>query len=545
MRKALLVFAVLTLLLPAASFAASDEELKIRLDSLTQELQQLKQQMQDTQSAKVEDTDSKAVWPSWLRIEGDYRFRFDSLRGDIHDHYLLIPGSAFGRTSLSTYGTSLPVFVGGTASNIIGGQKVKNESLLLNRFGLNVIANPVEDVWVRARLAMYKVWGHESMGPVQGSYFADRANGPFDGSVTHVPQDNTLRVDYAYATWSNIGDVPAWLSIGRRPSTGGPPTYIRQNSERLSTTAGVQGLLVDYAFDGLTIGYAPDIAPLPGAFTKFCYGKGFDSGYKTDTATLKDVNFAGLAVVPYSTDDLHLELQANKGYDIFDNMPDSGVRANLGDITWFGALAMGKLDKLGPGTLNLFASAALSRTDAGKDMFTFAVDGNGDGDITDVGTFDNPGTGAGLLYDDNPMTAGSDAENHTGSAVYVGARYDIESTGTKIGAEYNYGSKYWIGMVPAGDDMWTSKLGTRGDVYEVYIIQELNKKPVAKRGKVFFRLGYQYYKFDYTGSNSWVGEPKSISDLKASASDFAAGNAQMFMPLEKAQDIYATIDVQF
>ena len=92
---------------------------------------------------------------------------------------------------------------------------------------------------------------------------------------------------------------------------------------------------------------------------------------------------------------------------------------------------------------------------------------------------------------------------------------------------------------PAADDMWTSKLGTRGNVYEAYVIQELNLKPISSYlSKAFFRLGYQYYDFKYTGSNNWVGAP--VKDFKISSH-----NAQMLAPLKNAQDIYATFEVQF
>ena len=83
-------------------------------------------------------------------------------------------------------------------------------------------------------------------------------------------------------------------------------------------------------------------------------------------------------------------------------------------------------------------------------------------------------------------------KSYTGEAIYLGGRYDINSTGTKLGLEYNHGSKNWITFTPASDDMWTSKLAARGNVYEAYIIQGLNKKPIARRGNAFFRLGYQY-----------------------------------------------------
>jgi hypothetical protein len=468
---------------------------------------------------------------NWLEIGGDYRFRYDSLRGDVHEHYILIPARMMPNYYSSNYylyevRNGMPVFVMGTDKNPVDGYTAKNDSLLTNRFGLNLRAKALEDVTVKARLLMYKVWGHETEGPVQGQYFADRAMGVFDGSIGHVPKSANLIVDYAYATWSNIADAPVWFSVGRRPSTGGVPTNLRQNVEKTGS-AGVPGFLIDYAFDGMTLGVAPDIEALPGAYAKLCYGKGYDSGFKTDRPgdnTPKDVNMFGINVVPYDTDNLHIELQWNRAFDIFDNMPDSGVRTNLGDIDQYGALVMGKV----LGNLNLFIAGALSQTHPNDNLFTFAIDGDANG------TIDMP-AGAGLLYN-----AGN-KKSHTGNLIYLGARYDIPTTGTKIGAEYNRGSKYWVAFAPAGDDIWTSKLGTRGSVYEVYVIQELKNKPISKRGKAFFRLGYQYYDFEYTGSNSWIGEPVKISDL----SKTNPMTVQMFSPLDKAHDIYLTFDVQF
>lgn len=546
--KVLVFLLSLSLLLPVSVFAASQEELMQKIDALSKELQKLKQQMEDlkTQEArkeeritKVEEKAAQATGQSWLELGGDYRFRFDSLRGKVHDYvqYTGQPGISFPNYPMP--GLTTTFFATG-----VPGYTAKNDSLLLNRFGLNLKANATEDITVKARLLMYKVWGHETMTPVEGNFFADRAFGPFDGTVTHVPSDNTLRVDYAYATWSNIGGAPIWFSIGRRPSTGGVPSNIRQNTERIGT-AGIPNIMVDYAFDGLTLGVAPDIAALPGAYAKLCYGRGYDSGFKTNGGlfqnSLKDTDFLGINVVPYDTDNLHVELQWQRGWNIF-NAPSDGVNfmgmpmpvsLNMGDISWFGGVIMGKLEKLGPGDLNLFASAAMSKTHPNTNTFQlpfFSISG--------MGTFNG---GFGLLYDDDPNTLEVDKRSHTGSAIYLGGRYDIKATGTKIGLEYNHGTKYWIGMVPAGDDLWTSKLGTRGDVTEVYLIQELNKKPIAKRGKAFVRIGYQYYKFNYTGSNNWVGEPKKISEL--SAGD--PSKTQLFAPLKNAQDIYATFDVIF
>ncbi len=440
---------------------------------------------------------------SWLTIGGDYRFRYDYLKG-----------------SVPTY-LDAGLFTGSPAA--VPAFSVKNDSLMLNRFGMNVKAAALEDVTVKARLLMYKVWGHETSMPIQGSFFADRAFGVNDGTIGHVPSDNALRVDYGYATVSNIFDAPLWISVGRRPSTGGIPSNIRQNREKVGT-GGIPSLMVDYAFDGMTVGYAPDIDALPGAYVKLCYGKGFDSGYQPTTGTtLKDTDFAGLNMAVYATDNLHVELQYQKGWNIFD-APSDGfitlnpatgavtpffVSQNLGDIDWAGGVIMGNL-----GPLNLFLSAAASKTDPNGNRF--------------MGDPMMPG----LLFDIFP-------ERKTGYAGYVGARYDMNRT--KIGVEYNHGTKNWIGMVPAGDDIWTSKLGTRGDVYEIYIIQELRRAAIAPNARAFVRLGYQYYDFEYTGSNFWIGTPKEISKLSITN----PMDAQMLAPVEKAKDLYLTFDVQF
>ncbi len=435
----------------------------------------------------------------WITVGGDFRVRYDSLKGTVHDY-------------ISTDG----------AGNFTAqpGYDVWNNALLLSRFGLNVNARATEHVTVKARMLMYKVWGHETMKPVQGNYFADRTTGPLDGTIGHVPSDNSMRLEQMYATWNNLGGAPVWISAGRRPSTGGVPTNLRQNLEKTGPE-GVAGIMMDYAFDGAALGYSPKIDALPGAYAKISYGKGFDSGYVSAITvtngqfstpnSLKDTDYVGLNIVPFDTNNLHIDLQVQKAFHITNQPSGAPISANVGNIAWWGGVVMGKV-----GDLNLFVSAAQSKTERNEDQVS----------------------GQGLLWDTNHL---DDQTSLVGTAVYFGGRYDIKSTGTKIGAEYNWGSQYWIGMVPAGDDIWTSKLGTRGSVFEVYLIQELNKKPIMKRGMAFCRVGYQYYKFDYTGSNSWMGAPVSISDLSLTNST----NAQVLAPVQDAKDLYVTFDVLF
>jgi len=494
-------FLMAALALPHGIFAA-DEDIQKKVDALSKEVQSLQQQVAQPKEGKKSISD-------WLMIGGDYRFRIDSLRGEV-PNYL----------SFSDY---MAWVMGGMVGSpaITPSSTVKNDTLYTNRFGLNITAKVMKDVTFHTRLLMYKEFGSQANDASRGTYFADRI-GVFDGTLGHVPSDGGVAVDQVYMTINNIFNQPIWFSIGRRPSTGGIPTHLRQDNEKPGVS-GVSGLLVDYAYDGLTLGYAPDIDGLPGAYAKFCYGRGYQHGFHSgQPGEVKNMDMMGFVVVPYDTDPLSIHLQVNHAMDIIDfpTIKDSslgslGPTTNLGGIDQFGIVVMSTLKKVGPGTLNMFASGAMDKTHPNDNHPTF----NG-----------MPLSNIGLMYTGTK-------ESTTGNAIYLGARYDLP-TKTMLGFEYNHGSKNWISFVPAADDMWTSKLGTRGDVYEVYVIQELRKIPIASyRAKTFVRLGYQYYDFEYTGSNNWVGGPVAISDV--------ASNPQMLTPMKNAQDLYATLEVKF
>lgn len=494
---------VMALAAPLSAFAATDVDQKI--EALQKELDALKQ--------KVGKVEEKSLG-SWLHVGGDYRFRVDSLRG-----------------SVPTYHNFMDVLGGNMAAT--PGYHVKDDSLFTNRFGLNLKAQATQDVTVTARMLMYKVTGSQDDAALNGNgaYSLDRA-GAFDGTVGHVPGSNNLALDRAYATWNNVLGQPVWFSIGRRPSSGGNPSFLRQDSEPAGVS-GVPALLVDYAFDGATLGYALDLDSLPGAYVKLCYGRGYENGITSEAGNgTRDTDMLGVNIVPYDTDALRIEFQYNRGMNIFSNPvmltgPYAGlftkVNENIGDIDWYGLNFMGKLKNVGPGNLNWFVNGGLSVTHPNTTTLRIDTDGNGTLETN---------TGAGLLYTGAPKST-------NGWAAYVGGRYDLPS-GTLLGFEYNHGSKNWITFAPAADDMWTSKLGTRGNVYEAYVIQELPLKPISSVfSKTFFKIGYQYYDFDYTGSNSWLGAPLKFSQLSSPA------NAQMTTPMTKAQDVYGTFEVHF
>jgi hypothetical protein len=484
--------------------------------------EQALQQKIDELQKKMDKIEEKSLG-RWLTIGGDYRFRVDSLYGRVADHASIFDPALQGW---------LPGFMAGTPAGprpMVSEHDIKNDTLFTNRFGLNLKAKATQDVSVTARLLMYKTSGSQDATATTGTFFADRV-GSFDGTLGHIPTDGKLFVDQAFATWSNIGEQPIWFSIGRRPSTNGVPSHLRQNNEKPGN-GGTPSLLVDYAFDGMTLGWAPDIDALPGAYAKLCYGRGFENGVtRSGGNSLNDTDMVGVAIVPIDTDPLRISFQWNRGINIFDfpvmantsfGLPTQ-PSINLGDIDWYELGALSTLKNVGMGSLNLFGTFGLSVTHPNDSVSpTLAAFGFQNGLMT--GGFASP----------------EKADDKTGWAAYIGARYDIESTGTKIGGEFNHGSKNWITFAPAADDMWTSKVGTRGNVYEGYLIQELNLKPISSYvSKTFFRLGYQYYDFEYTGSNNWVGSPEKISDLKT-------GNIQFLTPLKSAQNVYATFEVKF
>jgi hypothetical protein len=484
--KGAVLFAVILLaaLVLPQGVRAADEDIQKKLDALTKEVQDLKTQVAQPKDGKKSTSD-------WLTIGGDYRFRIDSLKAEVPAYQQF------------TGPSSMPVAV--------PAHDVKDDTLYTNRFGLNLKAKVMQNVTFNSRLLMYKNFGSQTGEATLGSYFADR-NQLMDGTAGHVPGDGQLTVDQAYVTISNILGQPIWFSVGRRPSTGGLPTHIRQNGEKPGV-GGVAGLLVDYAYDGMVLGYAPDIDALPGAYAKLCYGRGYQEKIHSNAAaSVKNMDMAGVVLVPYDTDPLTVYFQANHAMNIIDNPNNASV--NLGEINQYGLTVMGTLKMGGSTRLNLFGSGAFDQS---------KPNGNTYG-----------GMPVGLMYTGTK-------EDKTGNAVYLGARLDLPSK-TKIGFEYNHGSRNWIAFIPAADDIWTSKLGTRGSVYEGYVIQELGGLPVASyQAKTFLRIGYQYYDFQYTGSNNWVGGSEKISEISATN----PLDAQMFAPVKNARDLYAMLEVKF
>lgn len=505
MRKKLSVLALAGMLaLPTISVAGGEldpADMAKKIEELSRQLDELRSAMAvqaekskaleetvDELDGSVEDLDDRSdAWDlaSRFNFSGDFRARGDFYNAD----------SVFGRN-------------------------IDNDTILTNRFRLNMRVKATENVEFKGRLAMYKTWGNQSA-------FTDESGAMwplFDGNVTRSPiGSSALYVDRAFVNWNNIGGLPMWFSIGRRPTTDGPPAQIRLGvDERLATPMA----FMDWAFDGISVGYAWNwgVDPLGSGRVRFCYGRGFEAGLQDDvTSTIKDMDFAGLSWDIMKKDDRFAYIQSFMAFDVinypnfqdpiinsaFGEMSGMGDRRNLGDIWHTAAVYQDKI-----AGLNYFVSGGYSQTQPNE-----------------AGMFNDPFS-----------TTGANTDNEDGYSVYLGVRYDLEDVGLKFGAEYNYGSQYWLSMAPGHDEIYQSKLATRGQVFEIYTIWDLpTGEAISKYAKTFVRLGYQHYEYDYSGSGDWNLAAYDLGD----AADTAKLQMMGMDPVESADQIYLTFEAFF
>lgn len=370
-----------------------------------------------------------------------------------------------------------------------------NSILYTTRLRLNMNADVSEHLSFAGRLSMYKTWGDSAGVQV---FNGQPSSLNIDGTSTSVPNGDAVRVDRAYFDWKKIADTGLYLSIGRRPSSGGPPLEIRDNKLRGGTPL---GHVVDFQFDGVTVGYVFDDEKLPGLLFRFCYGLGYESGFGTAAELrapadrLKDVHFGGFNVDLYSTDRMFVQGTALRAWNVTDGfnglvvMPVDPLTgnatpgpvvmrytpsANLGDID-LGALLVERHD----GPMHTFASMAGMKTRPNTITTPFG----------------------GLLSDPFSVPVGHDAWS-----VYAGARFDVAKSNTQIGLEYNHGSRYWFNFTQGADDIVGSKLATRGNAYEAYLSHVIGKNLAV-------RLSGIRYDNQYSGAGWHVGEPKPLDRM--------------------------------
>ena len=415
-----------------------------------------------------------------------------------------------------------------------------NDTLFSNRLRLNMDVKATENLSFKGRLAMYKIWG------MQGYPRNDMQSWwpQFDGNTTRTPSDNALRVDRAFVNWTNIADLPIWFSIGRRPTTDGVPAQVRLGVDKNLATPTAY---MDYPFDGAVIGYEYEwgYEALGRGRIRYCYGRGFESGlqheplFSQDLTPLEDTDFTGFSWDVFEQENRFFYIQSFVALNMFQRpafqepflnvWADQALGSNFtdGKVYHTTAVYQNTVERF-----TYFLSGGWSRSDPGQ-----------------RGLFNDYAT-AMLMQPDgslspNPQWRPNEAAEN-GYSLYAGIRYDIPNIGLKVGAEYNWGSQYWLAFSPGHDDLYLSKLATRGHVAELYLIYDLpTGKALSPYAQTFVRLGYQHSWYHFTGVD-WNSKPYDVEDAGAmTAALMLANQTQSLMPLENAQQLYLTLDVFF
>ncbi len=539
-----------TPLADAVKAAATVDTLEVRIDELERELAALRNKPadQDTQKQESERVDAleKKASLDRLNITGEIRVAADTLNGTQTAHFdgmMLQKGIVDSMFFMQTNRGAFPLpanpsdprsvyrvlsgnvdahyadylrFTSGLTFNSLKAamgtfpaaqqqalmqmlmpatfqaqQDYKNDILYTTRLRLNLRTEISEHMSFSGRLAMYKTWG-DSTGVQVFNGQPNSIN--VDGTTIGVPNSDIVRVDRAYFDWNTIGGSGLYVSLGRRPSTGGPPTEVREGRLRGGTPL---GHVVDYQFDGITVGYNFKDA-MPGAIWRFCYGLGYESGFgsgdqlKAPADRLKDVHFGGLNLDLYSTDRMFLQTTVLRAWNVTDGF-DSLVVMPLDPVTGN--------PSPGPAVMRFAPSANLGNIDLAA-MMGERTDGpvKWFGSLAGMWTHpDNVTTAFGGLLSDPFSTPVA----HNAWSVYTGARVDLPNGKTQFGAEFNRGSQYWFNFTQAADDILLSKLATRGNVYEVYLSHQ-----VAKAATL--RVSGIHYDYEYSGSGWHMGEPKKL-----------------------------------
>jgi len=523
----------------AAAGAGSTSDMQSQIDALTKQLEALKAQMGNMKAAPaaampadltdrvsaLEDKSEAWDFASRIQLGGDFRARGDYYSADTKSYVPMLIQNAAGQYVFND--PTGPYYTAPASEK-------ENDSIFTNRFRLDMRAKALENVEFKGRLAMYKTWGEQTLASGMGNQMGF----PLDSVATREPKDSILRVDRAFVNWNNIGGAPVWFSVGRRPTTDGPPNNLRMNSdERMATPTAY----MDWPFDGVSVGYAYNNLfgqqDMPGR-VRVCWGRGFEDGITSDTTNnIDDTDFAGVSWDVYKKGDRFVYLQSFAAMGVF-NYPrsaDGSMEYMMGALGLLSQTpAVDLADYTYPELVNM---GNAGRTNIGNIYHTSGVY---------MDKWENLNYFASLGWSATDPDGGEDMLGETdgkdGYAVHVGVRYDIPDSLFKVGAEYNHGSKYWVSMSPGHDDLYASKLATRGNVYEVYGIYDIpGGEAVSKLGKAWMRLGYQHYDYNYTGSGDWTMMPIDIdsNDL------LSPMNMQLSAPVESADQVYLTFEAAF
>lgn len=478
------IIAVLLATAPLSAKSETMEELKARQTRLENKIEALEKRLdrQNEDTADGSESDASAL-PAY--IEEDVQEMSDRLdkieTKSILDKIKL--GGEF-RTRLETIRYTDHLFTGVKSDG-------SSDEIWSNRLRLTLRSDILDNLIFHGRLTYYKLWG-------EFTYDQDLS----DWSYPSYPdQDGNLHVERAYVDYF-IPHTPLSITFGRMPASDGPPNELKDFTTRKSTWP---VLMNDVEADGLIATlHMTQWTGLRNNLFRLAYSK-FQQHYlryKDTLSPFDDVRVWAAALeteVPVMKNSLfwisfgRMDLAPAKGAEGIVSYPESTGYSDIyachlqfndlfdTGLDWFGAFTHVYVDTKPVGTR--FANG-------------YEVS----------------------IYTDNAH--GTIGDNYTGNAFFTGLRYRLpiqSMLNPLIGIEYNYGSKYWLGLLTSGSGSLVNKLDVHGNAYEIYYIQPIHDN------NMFARLGFIYMDHDYYGP--LFGEPRE-SDMVTT-------------------DLYLLVDVRF
>lgn len=416
-----------------------------------------------------------------------------------------------------------------------GMKDAKNNALMTNRLWLGAAFSPDDNTIFKGKLSYNKAFG-DTANHQQSNTNPGYAN--FDWLTNENATDNTIKLKEAYWLYKNntfLGtNVPWTFSVGRRPSTDGLPINLRNNQKANSPLSHV----VDVEFDGFSAKFDLEkVTGATGSWFKICGGRGltnakprfqFDgTDYARDESKNVDVDMLGFIAAPYDDGQYSVHINYARAWNL--------IGYNGADIA--------------PGSTFMTAYQNYiinpnNTTGAALQMAMPAFNDVGDMDFATV-LFKTEGIGDGIsdFLDDTTLFASfamsktrpnsigmlGSTDSQTGHSIWLGvnAPCPISPDDSRIGFEWNKGSKYWRSMTYGEDTYAGSKIATRGQAWEVYRNQQLTKA-------LSFGLSYVLMDYDFTGSNSFFGAEGTPQDVNTTAG-----------AITEAQDIKAYMRYKF
>ena len=285
--RAVVVTMAAVLVLPMGTWAADDtQSLRRQMDAMKQQMEELQKKIdameeqtskQSEQSEEFEERLSKAelhTATDKLSFGVELRTRADSIHysdirrapSSLTDMFFDTYPAGFNGGTLSELQAAMAGMVAGGMVPPVEKVDVDNDIIYTNRLRLEMKSRISPQLTFGGRLAAYKAFG-DSTGVK--FYQGSMGDVTFDGNTSSLPHGDTIHLERAYFNYTfGTQSVPINLSLGRRPSTEGPPLEYRNNSLEGGSPLAT---IINWQFDGASLTFGlEDVTGIPGAAFKLC-----------------------------------------------------------------------------------------------------------------------------------------------------------------------------------------------------------------------------------------------------------------------------------